>query len=167
MEKYTLKDLLNENAKAVLESELNKPDYIRQMEDFCIKNEWNCKIVDKNGIVRLYIATPMSVWKIIPENDEFILCHHNYMKGINAINDRRIETGINYYHFQNDVKKPFCNISGLLEYIKRHDKSREQEKRGIETMPNRTRKQRKWKRDAEYRKKKHQIQNVYKLLDNL
>lgn len=169
MRTYTFTELLSQNGRIILEEEKNKPAFIIELERFCEKNEWTYRITQKEDL-RIFIATPIGVWKIIPIKSikgTYNLCHHNFLKGIEAINDIRIEKGMKFYHFQHDIKTPFSCIQALLEYIKRHDLSRLQEQKGVKTMPCKTKKQRKWKRDAKKREKRRQIKNVYKIFENL
>ena len=139
---------------------------------FCERKGFSYRISPHNDnpkLDRLFVATEVGLWKIVPreEQDGFILYHHNCLKGLDAIDHPLVKPkGGNFYHKQHDAMKPFKALSGVLEYIERHDNSRMIENTGIEKMPTKTKKQRKWKRDAEKRKRKQSIKNVMDILNS-
>ena len=113
------------------------------------------------------ISSPMGVWMIVKIGDtRYGLKHHNYSKNVNlrALKGQQFRTPDNW-HFQND-KQEFTDIQGVLDYIKRHDTSKQLEEKGIEYMPARTHKQRRYLRDAVQRKRRKDIKNVYKIIDS-
>ncbi len=140
---------LTENAKETIERECGRHGYILEYRS-----------------VFAFIVTPVGVWRIrLFDNGLCGLKHHNYLRGAEAAGDKNIYDP-KKYHFQKD-KQEFPNIEAIFCYIKRHDDSKKIEEKSIKDMPTATRKQRKWRRDAERRKHRKDLANVYRLFETI
>ncbi len=147
---------------------------------YCTEKGWSYRLFDEkwedatsSRVLlhphRILIATPVSVWKIVPREDPegFLLLHHNYLKGLDVLMHPDVfSTTGNFYHRQRD-KQEFTNITSVLDYIERHDKIRKLENQGLDKMPTTTKRQRLWKRHAKNRQNKQAIKRVYSLLNEL
>ena len=125
---------------------------------YCLKYGYGFKSSHTNA----YIATPIGVWRVRYLEDGVLgLMHHNFLKGCGCIENAKPNHlyESSYYHYQHD-KRIFTSPDALIMYIMRHDTSRRLEKQGVKYMPAATRKQKKWKKQADNRRRRREIRRL-------
>lgn len=112
----------------------------------------------------LYVSTDIGFWKIrlSRESSEYLLFHRNqYHKDMPLC-----EAVDGKFHRQRDCK-PTMSLDKLLNYITRHDQAKEIIKEDYRNLPQKTKKQKKYYRQAKKKAARRARNRVDQILDNI
>lgn len=112
----------------------------------------------------LYILTDMAAWKITYSSkyDRFKLLHSPF--GERQLTMDQAKTA--HYHVQGDVPRGQLPYKDL-EYIYKHDKAKKIENDNYKNLPHRTKKEKKYYRQAEHREQRRSANRMWDLLTQL
>lgn len=106
---------------------------------------------------KIYVRTDVGCWKIIYKirNQRFILLHRNYVNG--RINLEDAEKAL--FHRQGDIPEA-GSIMKYLQYIKEHDKFKQNAPKDYRKLPRDTARQRRYYRTAKRRAEKYSAKRL-------
>ncbi len=148
------------NEEKLADYPLQYRKYVFQIEHYAKKNNIQ---IEYDG-TDLYVITDMAAWKIAYgyHYDWFKLLHCPFDG--KAITMEEAKTA--HYHVQGDVPKdqsPYKHI----QYIVKHDEAKKVEQIDYKNLPQRTKKQKKYYRQAENRAKRESVSRVLSLFAEL
>ena len=134
--------------------------YVFKIDNFLKKNNVQIEYNENE----LYVITDIAAWKIKYDT------HQEWYKLFHCpFNDKALtmdEAKTAYYHFQYDVlfhQSPLKH----LKYIVKHDRAKKIEEVDYKKLPRKTKKQKRYYRQAKNRAKRRSIARVLNLIDNL
>ncbi len=140
---------------------VHKPDFEKRRQEDGV-----CCTYDSKSDT-LYIGTEIGFWKIYSQKGttQYLLFHRNkYHKNMSFG-----EAICGEFHRQKDCK-PTMSLNKLLNYITRHDQAKEIIKEDYRNLPQKTKKQKKYYRQAQKkaaRRAENRVDQILSNIDNL
>lgn len=141
----------------------NDNRYLKLWLKFFKGKGYNDLEIKQVGKYVVYVRTNAGFWKIfLAEDRDYILFHRNVYEKDKSFD----ELIVGSYHRQSDVKGT-RSLEKIFNYIRKHDKAKVIMDEDWRMLPNRTKKQKKYYKNAEKREKRRQVRNVYSLFAQL